>query len=56
MESDYAEEYGHDTLAFDLMATVEESLEMIGLMLFGATLLNWLARPDGRVGVRVDPR
>jgi hypothetical protein len=56
MESAYAEEYGHDTLAFDLMATLEESLEMIGLMLLGATLLNWLARADGRVGLRVDPR
>jgi hypothetical protein len=53
-ESVYAELYGHETLAFDLMATVEESLEMMGLMLFGATLLGWLARPDGRIGVRID--
>ena len=56
IESAYAEQHGHSTLTFDLMATVEESLEMIGLMLFGATLLRWLARPDGRVGVHIDAR
>jgi hypothetical protein len=37
-----------------LLSTVEETLEMAGLIVFGYALLAHLARDDGRVGIGVD--
>ncbi len=43
-----------ETVGFLLLATLEETCEMLGLILFAWATLCHLARPDGRVGLRVD--
>lgn len=45
---------GGDGRAALLLGTLEETLEMAGLILFGYGLLRFLARPDGRVGLHID--
>ncbi len=44
----YDEAFGVDTVGYMVIATVEESMEMLGLVVFGAGLLQLLAGPDGR--------
>ena len=38
-----------DTLLYDLNVVLEEGLEMIGVILFIHTLLDYLRQPDGHV-------
>lgn len=45
----YASRHGTDTVGYLLITTVEESLDMLGLITFGYGLLRLLAGPDGRL-------
>lgn len=45
----YAENYSRETLGYDLLATVEESLEMAGVIVFIWTLLDHLSATHGEL-------
>jgi len=51
---EYVTRHGMETSGFLLLATVEETLEMLGLIVFGYGLLRLLAGADGRL--RLAPR
>jgi hypothetical protein len=52
---DYAFENGTiETARYLLLTSVEETMEMGGLLLFAYVLMRGLARPDGRIGLSLD--
>ena len=50
----YASVHGLDNVGFMLIATVEETLEMLGQIVLAHALMQSLARPDGRIGFEID--
>jgi hypothetical protein len=52
----YSKAYGQDNLPFNLLATVEESLEMIGIIGFIYALLHYLGDTYSTVRLRFDAR
>ena len=53
---DYASRHGMLSPTYLLIATVEETLEMLGLLVFGYALLGLLADPDGTIRLRPTQR
>lgn len=51
----YDAAYGVDNLPYNLLATFEEALEMLGLVVFLSTLLGHLGAEFGEIRIRVNP-
>jgi hypothetical protein len=49
----YAELHGEKNLTFNLIATVEETLEMTGIVLFNYALLRYMSKGVGELVLRI---